>query len=352
MLDQNVTFANSTIEDIIIDHTVNSSLPAPPTPLSYLLSFLNSLDTTQLLYQPHCPGWVPLHHVCFQAAHALLLLSSFVPGSSSGFLFLRVAQATAFSLLTGWGWAVACGLDITVWSALIAFVHISLVLRSIWVWRSSRLSKDMEHVYTQLFQPLKVTRDQFKTLLNAKKDVRKLSTKEMIIEEKVSRVDSLSLVLEGRLVVSQAGRVLHLVTPNQFLDSPEWFGVTTDEYFQVSVTAIEECTILVWHRDKVRLQTMGDKHLQAVLDQVVARDVVRKLMQVQNIAEELQLNKNNVTTEDNLSIGDDREDYDDKKPMIPKDGSKDGSLMSTIIGGDLSNWRLGNIRETDDETIV
>ena len=56
------------------------------------------------------------------------------------------------------------------------------------------------------------------------------------------------------------------------------------------------------------------------------------LFQVQNIAEELQLNKNNVTTEDNLSIGDDREDYDDKKPMIPKDGSKDSSLMSTIIG--------------------
>ena len=314
MLDQNVTFANSTIEDIIIDHTVNSSLPAPPTPLTYLLSFLNSLDTTQLLYQPHCPGWVPLHHVCFQAAHALLLLSSFVPGSSSGFLFLRVAQATAFSLLTGWGWAVACGLDITVWSALIAFVHISLVLRSIWVWRSSRLSKDMEHVYTQLFQPLKVTRDQFKvSLTNVQVGCqyellprhcwmqRRMSgsfrRKRWLLRRKCQESIPCPWCLkEGRplhiwgchfknnadrLVVSQAGRVLHLVTPNQFLDSPEWFGVTTDEYFQVSVTAIEECTILVWHRDKVRLQTMGDKHLQAVLDQVVARDVVRKLMQVE-----------------------------------------------------------------------
>ena len=27
--------------------------------------------------------------------------------------------------------------------------------------------------------------------------------------------------------------MLHLVNKNQFLDSPEWFGVTTDEYFQV-----------------------------------------------------------------------------------------------------------------------
>ena len=62
--------------------------------------------------------------------------------------------------------------------------------------------------------------------------------------------------------MSQAGRALHLVTQNQFLDSPEWFGVTTDEYFQVSVTAIEECEILVWHRDKIKFIIMADPFMQ------------------------------------------------------------------------------------------
>lgn len=38
-----------------------------------------------------------------------------------------------------------------------------------------------------------------------------------------------------RLVVSQNGRALHIVFPHQFLDSPEWFGVSTDEYFQVCI---------------------------------------------------------------------------------------------------------------------
>jgi hypothetical protein len=130
------------------------------------------------------------------------------------------------------------------------------------------------------------------------KEIRKLSPKERVIEEKLSRVDSLSLVLKGRfvspcsysclhvshcrLLVSQAGRALHLVTQNQFLDSPEWFGVTTDEYFQVTVTALEECSILVWHRDRIKLEIMEDAHLHAVLDHVVGRDVVRKLMQVQD----------------------------------------------------------------------
>jgi hypothetical protein len=70
------------------------------------------------------------------------------------------------------------------------------------------------------------------------------------------------------------------VTQNQFLDSPEWFGVTTDEYFQVSVTALEDCSILVWHRDKIKFDIMADPHMQAVFDHVIGRDVVRKLMQV------------------------------------------------------------------------
>ena len=122
--------------------------------------------------------------------------------------------------------------------------------------------------------------------------------------------------------------------------------MTTDEYFQVTVTALEECSLLVWHRDKIKLAIMEDPHLQTVLDHVIGRDVVRKLMQVNikhlksskvikvrvqvhSINEELSLNKNSVIdSSDNISVGEDKEDYDDKKPMI----AKESSLMATIIG--------------------
>ena len=89
--------------------------------------------------------------------------------------------------------------------------------------------------------------------------------------------------MNSRLVVSQAGRVLHVVTPYQFLDSPEWFGVTTDDYFQVTVTALEESTLLVWHRDRLRLELLKDLHLQMVVDHVISRDIVRKLVQVSQL---------------------------------------------------------------------
>ena len=72
----------------------------------------------------------------------------------------------------------------------------------------------------------------------------------------------------------EVGRALHLVNKIQFLDSPEWFGVTTDEYFQVSVTALEPAT-LTWHRDRGKFRLMEDAKLQAIFEHVV-----RKLIQV------------------------------------------------------------------------
>lgn len=49
---------------------------------------------------------------------------------------------------------------------------------------------------------------------------------------------------------------------------------------QVSIMAMEESRVLVWHRDKLKLSIMSDGFLQAVFDHILGRDVVHKLMQV------------------------------------------------------------------------
>lgn len=81
-------------------------------------------------------------------------------------------------------------------------------------------------------------------------------------------------------MVSQDGKPLNFVTANQFLDSPEWFGMSTDEYFQVTIIAVEDGSVLVWNRDKLKLTINGDAFLQAVFDHILGKDVVNKLMQV------------------------------------------------------------------------
>lgn len=112
------------------------------------------------------------------------------------------------------------------------------------------------------------------------KDIKSIKQAEVYAVEKQTRVDKLSLVISGRLVVSQSGKPLHIVGAHQFLDSPEWFGVSTDEYFQVTITAVEESRIIIWNRDKLKLTINGDSFLQAVFDHILGKDVVKKLMQV------------------------------------------------------------------------
>ena len=70
------------------------------------------------------------------------------------------------------------------------------------------------------------------------------------------------------------------------------------------------------------------------------------------MAEELQLNLEKTgenETGGDVGAGD---DWDDKKPMIAKETGKDKSLLGSLMGGDIPAWRLVNIKETDDETVV
>ncbi|EDX18507.1 GD17511 [Drosophila simulans] len=185
-------------------------------------------------------------------------------------------------------------------------------------------------VYLALFQPLHVTRHQFKKVLNCMKVIRALKYQEVYAQEKVTKVDSLSLVLSGKLVVSQHQRALHIVFPHQFLDSPEWFGVSTDDYFQVSIMAMEESRVLIWHRDKLKLSIMAEPFLQTVFDHILGRDVVRKLMQVTQVSE-------SIASNGFLPSGGYAEDAEDKPMLILKKSVDVGHGLTALINRQLQD---------------
>lgn len=103
-------------------------------------------------------------------------------------------------------------------------------------------------------------------------------------------------------MVSQSQKALHIVFPHQFLDSPEWFGVSTDDYFQVSIMAMEESRVLIWHRDKLKLSIMTEPFLQVVFDHILGRDVVKKLMQVTQVVVKTSPNSSKNTPIKDLSV--------------------------------------------------
>ncbi|XP_021913392.1 blood vessel epicardial substance-like isoform X2 [Zootermopsis nevadensis] len=188
------------------------------------------------LFVSYCAEWKPVNHVYFQLANTFFFLSYLAPNGMYGILYLRCTLLVGCAFFALWGWAVLCCFDAFLWNATfvgINFIHVCILLYYL---RPVKFTREVEEVYLALFQPLKVTRHQFKKVLNCMKMIRQLKYQEVYAQEKATKVDSLSLVLSGKLVVSQNGRALHIVFPHQFLDSPEWFGVSTDEYFQVSET--------------------------------------------------------------------------------------------------------------------
>lgn len=62
----------------------------------------------------------------------------------------------------------------------------------------THISLSLFQVYVALFQPLRVTRHQFRKVLNCMKVIRSLKYQEVYAQEKVTKVDSLSLVLSGK----------------------------------------------------------------------------------------------------------------------------------------------------------
>ncbi|KAJ8668605.1 hypothetical protein QAD02_010268 [Eretmocerus hayati] len=250
--------------------TGSSDLNLPLVPLNFLSGALTC--------QPYQGIYV--NHVYFQLANAFFLLSHLAPSGLHGVLYLRCTLLIGCAFLALWAWSIVCWLDAALWNALfvlIDFVHVCTLLYRL---RPINFSKEIEEVYVTVFQPLRVSRHQFKKVLSCMKTIRQLKYQEVYAQEKVTKVDSLSLVLSGKLVVSQNGKALHIVFSHQFLDSPEWFAVSTDESFQVSITAMEESRVLLWHRDKLKLSIINDQFLQAVFDHILGRDVVKKLMQV------------------------------------------------------------------------
>ncbi|XP_015588263.1 blood vessel epicardial substance isoform X3 [Cephus cinctus] len=310
---------------------------------------------------------VYINHIYFQLANAFFLLSHLAPSGIHGVLYLRCTLLVGCAFLALWGWAIACWLDAALWNALfvaINFIHVCTLLYRL---RPVKFSREVEDVYVAVFQPLRVSRHQFKKILNCMKVIRQLKYQEVYAQEKVTKVDSLSLVLSGKLVVSQNGRALHIVFPHQFLDSPEWFGVSTDEYFQVSITAMEESRILLWHRDKLKLSIITDQFLQAVFDHILGRDVVKKLMQ--QVSETMAASSHQQQNGQVVGLGGMtgiESDSETKLLVVKKTGDSQGitALINRQLqglprikyyycaAGDPNAWRLGRIEETDHETPV
>ncbi|CAG0913127.1 unnamed protein product [Notodromas monacha] len=219
----------------------------------------------------------------FHLGNALLFIGFLGFNSQIGLLVLRLFAVLGFGTMAARIWLLPDKdgyLETAIWSAVFAavnFVHLLVIFYRL---RPIKFSTELEMVYKAMFVPLRVSRSQFKKITEAVTGTMHIPANHLFVEENRSRVENLTLVLDGSFAVTQGNKRLHVVKSLQFLDSPEWYMVVTDHPFQVTMTSLENSTVIMWHRDRLKLSIMRDQFLQAVFDHIVGRDVVRKLLQV------------------------------------------------------------------------
>ncbi|KZS14775.1 putative Blood vessel epicardial substance [Daphnia magna] len=177
--------------------------------------------------------WLPINHISFQFAHVFLCLSYLAPPGLYGLIYLRLVLAIGSALLAAWACFIICAFDTFIWNSLFLLVNAVHAVVLIISMRTVHFGPQMEQVYGDIFQPLKVSKRQFKAVAKCLTSIRLMKRGECFSVEKETKVETLSLLLSGRMLVSQNDKMLHFIHPMQFLDSSDWFQVSSDDIFQV-----------------------------------------------------------------------------------------------------------------------
>nr|XP_027204590.1 blood vessel epicardial substance-like [Dermatophagoides pteronyssinus] len=233
----------------------------------------------QITFVP-CIDWNGPHHIFLQLANFFLFIGLFF-GSIKiySIIFLRSMILVGNLLTILWTWLVSCSTDLLLWNLIFAFLNfIHIIILFFKLHPFIRFPHEVEMSYRNLFRPLGVSRYDFQRLYSLTRGIQTLKPKDIYSVENETLLDRLSLLLTGRISVIHNGYTCSIIDSYQFLESPEWFGMNQTDRYQVSFVALEESQLLVWNRDKLKLSISSDRYLQTILDHILGKDIVKKLM--------------------------------------------------------------------------
>lgn len=192
----------------------------------------NSSTVGQLLWQgPVCIGWKQdLEGAVYHLANCFLLLG-FMGGSGVyGCFYLFGFLGTGYLCCVLWGWFDACGLDIVLWSLLLTTACLLQLAHLVFRLHEDTLPEEFDLLYRTLYLPLQVPLQAYKEIVHCcEEQVLTLATEQTYAVEGETPINRLSLLLSGRVRVSQDGQFLHYIFPYQFMDSPEWESLQPSE---------------------------------------------------------------------------------------------------------------------------
>lgn len=242
----------------------------------------NGSSVGQLLWQaPVCAGWKQdLEGALYHLANCFLLLG-FMGGSGVyGCFYLFGFLGTGYLCCVLWGWFHACGLDVVLWSFLLTTACVLQLAHLVYRLHEDTLPEEFELLYKTLCLPLQVPLQTYKEIVHCcEGQVLTLAAEQTYAVEGETPINRLSLLLAGRVRVSQDGQFLHYIFPYQFMDSPEWESLQPSEegVFQVTLTAETACSYISWPRKSLHLLLARERYISRLFSALLGYDISEKL---------------------------------------------------------------------------
>ncbi|XP_008054241.1 popeye domain-containing protein 2 [Carlito syrichta] len=245
------------------------------------MSATSSIVGHPLWQGPVCVGWKQdLEGAVYHLANCFLLLG-FMGGSGVyGCFYLFGFLGTGYLCCVLWGWFNACGLDIVLWSFLLAVACLLQLAHLVYRLRKDTLPEEFDLLYKTLYLPLQVPLQTYKEIVHCcEGQVLTLATEQTYAVEGETPINRLSLLLTGRVRVSQDGQFLHYIFPYQFMDSPEWESLQPSEegLFQVTLTAETSCSYVSWPRKNLHLLLTKERYISRLFSVLLGYDISEKL---------------------------------------------------------------------------
>ncbi|XP_066890629.1 popeye domain-containing protein 2 isoform X2 [Kogia breviceps] len=254
----------------------------------------NGSAVGQLLWSgPLCVGWRRDQEGAVYHLATCLLLLGFMGGSGVyGCFYLFGFLGTGYLCCVLWGWLDACGLDIVLWSILLATTCVLQLAHLVYRLREDTLPEEFELLYKTLCLPLQVPLPAYKEIIRCcEEQVLTLATEQTYAVEGETPIDRLSLLLSGRLRtcrLSSCGPRAQLLRgmwdlpgPGHEPMSPASAGglPTTAPPGKpgVTLTAETECSYISWPRKSLHLLLAKERYISRLFLVLLGYDISEKL---------------------------------------------------------------------------
>jgi len=234
---------------------------------------------------------LPPNHWLYQIANFCLLLSFFM----FDVLYLRVLLSAGALVFMMWCiFVLQVALDGALWNFIFFVINIGHIIKMVYDKRPLVFDADKEFIWEHIFyENFRMDRHTFSNLTASCEII--TIEKDQYYGRIGDLVTRLSVIIDGNIEVqipnnnNEQKSLIAQLRPLDFIDSPEW--VQRVSHFSVNLKCTTQVKVLSWPSLTIRRLKNNTPQLWGSLTGILAKDITRKLMEIQRRFMESDINR-------------------------------------------------------------